>query len=174
MECVGRVEALTGALKAYREARLDLLRTIGTPTSNREPLSEFAEQLVAGALGGTCALSRVQADWDVVLPSGARVQVKYLANVKTPDDRAWINEHVVRWIAGVDWWAVVVIEDFTVVGIPMFPCTNLAPIAAALGKRHGNTDRELQFGHSNWCAIRDDPDRYRGLGMRVLLPIPAA
>jgi hypothetical protein len=106
----------------------------------------------------------------VALPDGSRVQVKYLANVTTPDDRAWVNEHVVRWIEGVDWWAVVIIEDFTVVGIPMFPCNDLAPIAAALGKRHGNTDRELQFGHNNWCAIRDNPDRYRRLGIRVLLP----
>jgi hypothetical protein len=41
---MGRVEELTGALRVYREARLNLLRAIGIPTSNREPLSEFAEQ----------------------------------------------------------------------------------------------------------------------------------
>lgn len=155
------------ALAVYRDARLNLLRTIGVPVSNRDPLSEFAEQFVAALMGGTLASNRVQRGWDVELPDGAKVQVKYLANTA---GTVWVNEHLVVRDPDVDWHALVIIEDFTVVGVVVLPCDRLAEVAAALGKRHGNTETTLQFTRVNWFAIRDDPARFRSLGVQVRVP----
>ncbi|GAA2115349.1 hypothetical protein [Nocardioides furvisabuli] len=149
------------------EARLNLLRTLDLPASNRDPLSEFAEQFVAALTDCTLAPSRVQTGWDVALRDGAKVQVRYLANTS---GGGWVNEHLVRRIADVDWYALVIIEDFGVSGVAMFPCTGLAVVAFALGKRHGDTENTLQFTRLNWLAIRGEPDRFRALGVRVLLP----
>ena len=44
----------------------------------------------------------------------------------------------------------------------------LSAICRALGK-HGLQEATLQFGRRNWLAIRDRPDRFRSLGMRVRL-----
>lgn len=161
------MDELVTALGVYREARLNLLRTLGLSASNRDPLSEFAEQFVAALTDGTMAPSRVQTGWDVQLPDGAKVQVKYLAN--TSGER-WVNEHTVRRIADVDWYALVVIEDFGVSGVAMFPCSGLPAVARALDKHHRDTENTLPLTRANWLAIRNDPDRYKPLGVRVLQP----
>jgi len=105
------------ALALYRTARHALLAKVGVPLSNRDPLAEFAEAFVAALVGGSLATSRVQAGWDVETPTGTRYQVKYLAN--TID--SGVNEHCVRSASGVHWYALVLIEDFTVVGVMAFP-----------------------------------------------------
>ena len=46
----------------------------------------------------------------------------------------------------------------------------LGPVCHALGKQHGDQNTTLQFGRRNWLAVRDHPDRFRDLGMRVWLP----
>jgi hypothetical protein len=138
---------------------------VGVPLSNRDPLAEFAEAFVATLVGGSLATSRVQAGWDFETPDGSRYQVKYLAN--TTD--SGVNEHCVRSMPGVDWYALVLIEDFTVAGVVAFP-PDLTSVCAALGKRHPRQDVELQFTRVNWLAIRDDPQRFRALGVQVWLP----
>lgn len=60
-------------------------------------------------------------------------------------------------------------ETFVVVGILVFPLDGLEPICAALGKRHPHQDQQLQFTRRNWWAIRDDPERFQALGMRLWL-----
>jgi hypothetical protein len=167
-DAAGRAGELLGALEEYRAARQRLLEVLGPRQSNRDPLAEFAEHFVAALAGGVVAVSPVQAGWDVQLPDGARVQVKYLAN-SVPGAGAWVNEHVVRSVPGVDWYALVIIEGFQVSGVAAFPAA-LAPVCQALGKRHPGQDTTLQFGRRNWLAIRDDPGRFRALGMRVWLP----
>ena len=57
-----------------------ILDVLGIPTSNRDPLAEFSERLVAALLSGALAPNRVQAGYDVTLPVGGTVQVKYLAD----------------------------------------------------------------------------------------------
>lgn len=74
-----------------------------------------------------------------------------------------------RSVPGVDWYALVIIEGFQVSGVAVFPAA-LGPVCRALGKRHPGQDTMLQFGRRNWLAIRDDPGRFRALGMRVWLP----
>ena len=44
---------LLEALSLYRTAGYALLTKVGVPLSNRDPLAEFAEALVANLVGGT-------------------------------------------------------------------------------------------------------------------------
>jgi hypothetical protein len=165
-EDLQRAAALLHALDAYRPARQAFLRVLNLPDSNRDPFAEFSEHLVHALMGGVLARSRVQAGHDLVLLDDQKVQVRYLAN---PGHR-WVNEHRVYRIPGVELYALVLFEAFGVAGVLVFPTDGLAAICAALGKRHPNHDEQLQFTRSNWWAIRDDADRFRGLGMRVWLP----
>lgn len=82
---------LLRALRDYRTARRALLEVLGCTASNRDPLAEFAERLAAVLLGGTMAKNRVQRGWDVMTPTGRRVQVRYLAN----PSGEWVNGHQV-------------------------------------------------------------------------------
>lgn len=159
-----RVRTLVAALDEYRQARELLLGVLGH-SSNRDPLAEIAEHLAAALLGGKLADNRVQKAWDIGLSDGAKAQVKYLANASGP----WVNEHLVHRIEGVDWYVLVIIEAFVVSGVLAFPA-DLAPIGAALHKRHPDQTITLQFTRANWRAIQADPRRFRALGMRVWLP----
>lgn len=115
-------------------------------------------------MGGTLAKSRVQAGWDLETPDGNRYQVKSLAN--TID--SGVNEHCIRSRSGVDWYALVMIEDFTVVGVVAFP-PDLTNVGSALRKKHPRQDVELQFTRLNWLAIRNHPEQFRELGVQVWL-----
>jgi hypothetical protein len=164
-----RAAELLAALEKYRPARERLLSVLGPKMSNRDPLAEFAEHFVAALMGGQLAENPVQAYWDIKLTDGAKVQVKYLVNSAHPGSKAWANEHLVRSLPGVDWYALVIIEGFKVSGVAAFP-PRLGGVCHALGKQHGDQDTTLQFGRRNWLAIRDHPDQFRDLGMRVWLP----
>ncbi|MFF3334104.1 hypothetical protein ACFYWX_31895 [Streptomyces sp. NPDC002888] len=73
--------------------------------------------MVAALWGGRLAESRVQANYDLISAAGEYVQVKYLANPLSD----WTDEHTVRSIPGVDWYALVVYEAFAVTGHLAFP-----------------------------------------------------
>jgi hypothetical protein len=153
-----RSRELLPALDVYRPARQGFLATLGLPSSNRDPLAEFSEQLVHGLLGGALAKSRVQAGHDLVLLDGRTVQVRYLANpVQTG-----VNEHLV--------YALVIFEEFAVVGVLVFPTSGLSSICAALGKRHPRQEEQLQLTRRNWWKVRDAVKRFEALDMRILLP----
>lgn len=81
-------EELREAFERYSRGRAELLEAIGVSVSNRDPLAEFSEMVIAALLDGEPAKNRVQRGWDVVA-ARRRVQVKYLAN---PADQ-WVNEH---------------------------------------------------------------------------------
>jgi hypothetical protein len=117
-KAVATANELLTALARYREARLELLRALELPVSNRDPLSEFAERLVAALTGGTFPPNRNQPGWDVRLPDGATVQVKYVANSGATGA---VNWHPVRRIDGAEWYALVIFQDFVVDGVVMFP-----------------------------------------------------
>jgi hypothetical protein len=159
-----RVRALLAALDDYRQAREKLFVVLGH-TSNRDPLAEVAEHLVAALMGGTLAANRVQKAWDVELLASTKAQVKYLANTND----TWVNEHVVHRIDGVDWYVLVIIQGFRVHGVLAFP-SDLRQIGNALGKQHPAQETTLQFTRANWLAIRADPNRFRELKMRIWLP----
>lgn len=160
-----RVPELLSALDIYRSARQTLLGTLELDQSNRDPLAEFAEHLVAVLLGGRLAGSRVQADYDLISAEGKYVQVKYLANPLS----GWPNEHTVRRIPGVDWYALVIYEAFEVTGVLAFP-PDLTGICSALGKRHPGQSTSLQFTRRNWWTVRENANAFRQLGMHIWLP----
>ena len=164
-----RAAELLAALEEYRLARQRLLLVLGPRLSNKDPLAEFGEHFVAALMGGRLAESPVQPYWDIELADGAKVQARCLTNSADPGTKAWGNEHVVRSLRVVDWCALVIIEGFEVSGVAAFPPI-LGAVCRALGKQHGDQDTTLQLGRRNWLAIRDQPDRFRDLGMRVWLP----
>jgi hypothetical protein len=161
-----RARELFEALDAYRPARQAFLAVLGLPASNRDPFAEFSEQLVHSLMGGTLALSRVQVGHDLVLLDGKKVQVRYLAN---PGER-WVNEHRVHRIPNVELYALVIFEAFAVAGVLVFPTDDLTPICAALRKQHPDQEAQLQLTRGNWWVIRNDPARFRALGMRAWIP----
>lgn len=55
---------------------LSQLRQRGVIRSNNAPAGDYAEWLVATALGGALTDDKAEKSWDVQLPSGEKVQVK--------------------------------------------------------------------------------------------------
>jgi hypothetical protein len=161
-----QAHALLAALETYRPARRTFLAALDVPTSNRDPLAEFSESLVQALMGGALAKSRVQPGHDLVLADERAVQVRYLANTGP----TWVNEHVVYRIAGVELYALVIFEEFAVVGVLVFPTAGLSPICAALGKRHPRREEQLQFTSRNWRTIHGDIQRFEALGMQIWMP----
>lgn len=156
---------LRRAWDEYRLARLDLLSVLDLSQSNRDPLGEFAEVLVARVLDGTLAPNRVQKAWDVESPIGF-VQVKYLAN---PSQGPWVNWHTIEPADGMDWYALVLYLDLSPAGVYIFPRGDLTRFCHALNKRHGSQGTTLQFTKTNHLAISADPQKFETLGMRVFL-----
>jgi hypothetical protein len=163
---VSDIKDLLSSWSDYRDARKSLLGELGIPQSYRDPLSEFAEVLVARLVDGELASNRVQKGWDVQEPDGSRIQVKYLANTSAG---SWVNWHTVEPNEQQDWWALVIYLDLSPVAVHMFPSSDLTLICKALGKRHGNQSCNLQFTKTCHEAISNDPEMYEALGMRVFL-----
>jgi hypothetical protein len=99
-------EELREAFARYAQGRAELLEALGIESSNRDPLAEFSERIVAALLGGELASNRVQRGWDV-MADGHHVQVKYLAN---PGNEVWVNEHHIVVTADMDDYAIVFFE----------------------------------------------------------------
>ena len=163
---MNEVTDLLRSWSAYRNARVSLLGTMNLSQSCRDPLSEFAEQLVAHLVGGTLAGNRVQKGWDVREKNGDTIQVKYLANASSG---GWVNWHTVEPTEHQDGWALVIYIDLSPVAVYIFPSGDLSLICEALGKRHGNQAATLQFTKTNHEAISGDAQKYEALGMRVFL-----
>jgi hypothetical protein len=137
-------------------------------SSNRDPLAEFSEWLVARLVEGRLATSRVQAGFDVIGPSGDRIQVKYLANPK--GEGAWTNEHEVRFDGDLDAYAIVFFSDLELESIVMFTRDRLEEVGRALDKRHPNQGFTLQLTRRNRDQILRETDRFRELGVRAYVP----
>ncbi|KGM11696.1 hypothetical protein N868_07825 [Cellulomonas carbonis T26] len=161
----GRAAELLSALAEYRSARRRLLDLLGLTASNRDPVPELAEHLVAGLLGGQIAASRVQAGWDVMTADGT-VQVRTLSNTDT--DR-WVNEHVVRSVAGVDRYALVILEDLTVSAVLVFP-GDLTRVGTLLGKRHGDQAATLQLTRQDFIHLMADRAGAATAGVQIWTP----
>lgn len=162
-------EVLREAFAAYARGRQELLDAIGVTASNRDPLSEFAERLVAVLLDAEPATNRVQRGWDLVTPAGRRVQVKYLAN----PSEGWINGIAITFGADRDdpddphAFAVMFIEALLPVSVLVFGPERLGEVCAKLGKRHPNQERTLQLTEANYRRILAAPSDFAALGVTV-------
>jgi len=156
---------LLRALEAYRGARLSFLQELGC-SSNRDPLVEFSERVVAAWLGGALAKSPVQKDWDLRLDDGSTVQVRYLAN---PADR-WDNEHHVRFTPGLGWYALAVFEAFELTAVVCFPARSIGSVCHRLGKRHPDQERSLQLTRANFRALLAGRPQFEDLGVQFFFP----
>jgi hypothetical protein len=156
------LDELRAGFAAYATGRAALLAALDLPESNRDPLAEFSERVVAALLVGEPAPSRVQRGWDV-MASGRRIQVKYLAN---PSGR-WVNEHHIRLTDEMEDYAIVFFEALLPVRAIVIAGDRLLEVADALGKRHGETHAVLQLTRRNYLQIVGDPARFAGLGVRV-------
>lgn len=153
----------------YRRARQALLADIGLAGSNRDPLAEASEHLVAALLDGILATSRVQKGWDLTTPDGQTVQVRYLAN---PAD-TWVNEHLVDFRTGsADRYALVIFENLEPKAVLLFDRTSLAAVGERLGKRHGDQDVILALTRRNYRQLLAETEPFAALGVDVV-PIPA-
>lgn len=157
-----RVLEIYGRYVDARKALLSELR-LGRD-SNRDPLAEFSEWLVAAIAGGRLAASPVQAHWDVEAPSLGKVQVKYLAN---SGNERWVNEHSVKVSALQDAYAIVFYESLLPVSVVLLPVRGLEAVCAALGKRHPNQDTTLQLTRVNYVRLLNEPAVFRPLGVRA-------
>lgn len=154
---------LREAFARYAQGRAELLEALGIKGSNRDPLAEFSERIVAALLNGDLAGNRVQRGWDV-MANGRRVQVKYLAN---PSDEMWVNEHHIVVTPEMDDYAIVFFEALLPVSIIVFPADRLEAIGAELGKRHPNPSRTLQLTRVNYRRLLADSERFSPLGLRL-------
>lgn len=158
-----RWEELREAFARYSAGRAELLEALGVKGSNRDPLAEFSERIVAALLDGELASNRVQRGWDV-MAAGRRVQVKYLANAS---EEVWVNEHHVQVTADMDEYGIVFFEGLLPVSVIIFPTDRLEPIGAALGKKHPNQTTTLQLTRGNYRQLISERDRFAQLGVRT-------
>lgn len=154
---------LVAAMSVYRAARRDFLEALGIPISNRDPLAEFSERLVTELVGGRLADSRVAKGYDVIDTQECKIQVRYLAN---PEGR-WINEHLVKFDEGVDFYALVIVEALEPRAVILFARQTLQDVCVLLGKRHPNQDVTLQLTQLNVKALLADQAGFKALGVRT-------
>lgn len=165
-----RWEELREAFARYSAGRAELLEALGVKGSNRDPLAEFSERIVAALLDGELATNRVQRGWDV-MAAGRRVQVKYLANAS---DGVWVNEHHVIVTADMDDYAIVFFEGLLPVSVIAFPTDRLEAVGAALGKKHPNQSTTLQLTRVNYRRLMAEADHFAQLGVRTFDLRPVA
>jgi len=157
------VEDLLALLQDYARARAEFLAQIERPTSCRDPLAEFSEVLVARLLNAECAGRRDQKGFDLIRPDNRRVQVKYLSN----PDWNWRNEHTIDFTGGCDDYALVIIVDFRVEAVLVFPRESIARVYTVLGKRHRGQGSRLLFTRRNCEVILESPAKFQELGVEV-------
>jgi len=149
-------------LGQYVCARRRLLDAIARPRSNRDPFAEWAEWLAAEVMHGTRAINPVQTGYDVELPDGVRVQVKYLANTS---DGNWRNGHEVRFPEdpSVLLYALLVVLDLEPVHLLVFHRARLADLYDRLHKRHADQGQRLSLTKANYHKIAGNPEQFAGL-----------
>ncbi len=169
---MANLEVDLNALQTYLSARQALLREIDCCGSCRDPLAEFSAYVVARQLNARLAVSRVQKGFDLVDPSGRRVQVKYLSN---PNGK-WINVHTIEFPPEVDVYALAAFEAFELRAVLVFPKASLESAGRLLRKRHPDQERTLQFTQRNFLQILHQQVTFEALGIRVFQPkaCPAA
>lgn len=157
-------DSLIAAFEKYSPVRTAFLKELSCSGSNRDPLAEFSEKLVATLVDGRLTESRVQPNYDVIGSSGEKIQVKYLAN--TGDK--WINEHEIKFNPNMDFYALVFFENLQLVAVLMFSRTGIETVCQRLNKRHPNQHKSLQLTQRNFRQILGEAENFQTHGVRIL------
>ena len=149
----------------YVSARQSLLSAIGRGKSNRDPLAEWTEWLAENVMHGTRASNPVQADYDIELADGTRVQTKYLANPSRGD---WINWRYIAFSDNsealhVDLYALLVVLDLRPAHLLVFHRNELAKLYDKLGKRHAGRGDRINFTKRDYHTILCRQVEFRGM-----------
>ena len=158
------VKGYLTAYEAYHKARQLFLTSIGCAISNRDPIAEFSEHLVAVLVNGELAKNRVQKDYDVISPVGEFIQVKYLTNPKGMN----VNGLEIRFLGNVQKFAVVYFEDLHLHSVLQFDRNSLDLVYDRLGKRHKGRGDLLLLLNSNVGTMLFHVDEFKKLGVDVL------
>jgi len=156
------------AFLLYRTARLEFLNYIGCVESNRDPLAEASEHLVALLTGGELVKSRVQKGYDVVGSDRERIQVKYLANPLN----AGINGHIIQFPDEANLYTVVVFEHLLPRSVLVFTRESLGPVYDRLGKRHKGRGERLELTKANTETILSNAQEFNKIGITVYPLLP--
>ena len=156
------VTDLISHFRAYAQARVAFLSLLHRPASNRDPLAEFSEFLVARLLHGTLAPSPTQKGYDLKR-DGSTVQVRYLANT----GHAWVNEHHVIFTKDVDEYALVVFIGLELQAVLVFKRETIGQVCNLLGKKHPNQHTSLQLTKRNYDRILAEPAKFASVGLEV-------
>jgi len=156
------------AFLSYRTARLEFLNYIGCVESNRDPLAEASEHLVALLTGGELVKNRVQKGYDVVGYDGERIQVKYLANPLNTG----VNGHIIQFPDEADLYAVVVFENLLPRSVLVFTRESLGPAYDRLGKRHKGRGERLELTKVNTETILSNAQEFSKIGITVYPLLP--
>jgi len=156
------------AFLSYRTGRLKFLAQIGCAESNRDPLAEASEYLVALLTGGELVKNRVQKGYDVVGSDGKRIQVKYLANPLNENK----NGHTIQFPNEADLYAVVVFENLLPRSVLVFTRESVGPVYDRLGKRHKGRGYRLELTKANTETIALNAQEFRAMGIAVYPLMP--
>lgn len=159
-----RLSHLREILGRYSAARRAFLGALGLSTSNRDPLSEFAESYVSCLLDGTRARSRTQKGWDVALRDGKRVQVKFLANRLHGD---WVNEHHVEFSPEADVYALVVYKGFCIESVLVFPRRACSQLRQAFQCRDAGATDAFYLTECRYDRLVENSSEFEPLGVEV-------
>ena len=166
-EDASRKPATVNQLKAWYREYLDatdrLLRNLNSYGSQKDPIPEIAEQIIAAAKQGTLADSPVQPDWDVRLPDGKTIQVRSLRN--TSLDR-WTNEHTMVDTGGFDYYALVVFinrKPKYYLWVPMVHFAELKKLWNARGK----IEDEVGVTSLRMRQVMKDDGKFNSIGVYI-------
>jgi hypothetical protein len=159
---------IIAAFEAYRASRIRLMALLGPADSQRDPLTEFGEWLVARLVGGRLAESRTQPGHDVIGPTRERIQVRTLSNPARYDR----NSVIVEFKEGVDRFAVVFYEDFRPQVVTIFRTGSFRELNRILGNRPTKADPEVKLSLSlrHVVIFRTNPEMFATRGVSVYHP----
>lgn len=150
--------------QVYWKSRIELLSVLGITASNRDPLSEFSEVLVAALLGAERTKNRVQKGYDLEGPGGEPVEVKYLSN----PTGEWVNWHVIQRSDTWHKYAVVFFTELRPTTVIVFAHGYLDFLYDALGKRHKGRGESLEITSGVFRALVENPARFKDFGVEVV------
>ncbi len=160
-----RVVSVVDRFDAYLKAQQAIQTAPDRPISSRDPFAEFSERLVAAWLGGELT-DGGQSTYDVIDGEERPVQVRWLAH----PTGEWVNEFPIRFVPGVDRFALVFISASLFAGALCLDRAFVPQVSAELGKLHAQQGTTFSLSQADWQTLVAERVRFEPLGISLLLP----